>query len=76
MYIRVEETSQSLGDETRMPSAINKKAKNPKILQSYAAVTASKPIQTPERPWTKVNYGNQKSGTTKASPTKKKEQCG
>lgn len=31
--------------------------------QSYASVAAPKPIRNSEQPWTKVSYGNQKTGT-------------
>lgn len=69
------EASQPPRDETPMSSVIDRSAKNLGNPQSYATVAASKPVQIPEQPWTKVSYGNQKSGTTKSSPTKK-EECG
>ena len=37
--------------------------------RSYTSVAISKPILSPEKPWTKVNYGNQKSTGKQHSPT-------
>lgn len=36
---------------------------------SYAIVAAAKPAKSPECPWKKVYYGNQKQNKTKLPPT-------
>lgn len=44
--------------------------------RSYASVAISKPIQSPEKPWTPVNYGNRKSVEKQHRSTTKPNQLG
>lgn len=63
-------------DMSAIPILTGIRGKVPDKPQSYASVAAAKPIRNSKQPWTKVSYGNQKSGTTKSSPIAKTEQRG
>lgn len=59
-----------------MSVTIISKIKEPKKVRSYVTVAVAKPTQSSERPWTKVNYSNQRSNKAKLPPTGTIKQCG
>ena len=65
-------TTDASREETTLPSQVLPFV-NPKGQYCFVMVAATKPAQTPNQPWTKVSYGNQKNGTL---PTVKAKQHG
>lgn len=69
----VEETTQYPQNKRTKSTSVISEAKRPERARSYATVAAAKPAQNPERPWTKVSYGNQRQDTAKPPPTTTKQ---
>ena len=72
---RVRQTQDQMStSSTPAPTSSDNRSRTEK--RSYASVAVSKPTQSPEKPWTQVNYGNRKSAGKQHHPSTKSDQLG